>query len=158
MVALACAGLSFTANNLRSKAVGWESVGRLLKTRPSARFPCLRDGVRGADSSTSMICFLVGGWPYGISPVTTLCALGRFDAAPTAVRKGELRTLGTSAKGTLRFDMIPSVCGEGGIDTAAMRNNTGRSQDPDWRGTCRSPPRDVLKRAAQDNKCRIKIP
>lgn len=62
---------------------------------------------------------------------TLACALDRFDAAAWIARKGEFAALGTLDRGTRRVVMAPRTCGDGGIDTAAIRKDIGHPKGPE---------------------------
>lgn len=49
-----------------------------------------------------------------------LAVLDRLAGTVPPIRSGELVALGTFARGGRRVDMLRVVCGEGGIDIAAM--------------------------------------
>ena len=64
------------------------------------------------------------------SPSIVLHGLERFEVAPGGARRGEFIPLGILERGILRFDMVSRVCGDGNIDTAAIRKNMGLTKGP----------------------------
>lgn len=94
-----------------------------------------------------MICFFAGGGSlYARFSWVVFWDLDRFEAAAATARKGELATLGMLARGALLFDIVPSGCGDGGIDTKAICNDNGLNEGPgqERRGTGGQLARDVL--------------
>ena len=76
-----------------------------------------------------------GGSSYTFSSTAWACALDRFDAAAWIARKGEFAAFGTLDKGTRRVVIAPRICGDGGIDTAAIRKDIGHRRGPEqWPG------------------------
>lgn len=55
-----------------------------------------------------------------------LPVLDRLAGTVPPIRSGEFVALGTFARGGRRVDMLRVVCGEGGMDTAAMGGNDTR--------------------------------